>query len=52
MSGLFGFSRSGTNHIPKLSSLTNALAVESSVRGTDATGIAVCNNGKIVVTKD
>ena len=52
MCGLFGFSRYGTNHIPKLSSLTNALAVESSVRGTDATGIAVCNNGKISITKD
>ena len=52
MCGLFGFSKYGTNHIPNLSTLTNALAKEASVRGTDATGIATCNKSVISIIKD
>ncbi len=52
MCGLFGFSKYGDNDIKGLADLTNALARQSSVRGTDASGIAVCNNGKIGIIKE
>ena len=37
MCGLFGFSRYGDNNIKNLCDITNALAIESSIRGADAT---------------
>ena len=52
MCGLFGFSRYGENDIKDLSGLTNALARQSAVRGTDATGIAVCDKGQIKIVKE
>lgn len=52
MCGLFGFSKYGNEEIKGLSKLTNALAVESSVRGTDATGIAYNIKGHLEITKD
>ena len=52
MCGLFGFSKYGENTIRDLADLTNALARQSAVRGTDATGIAVCDKGKINITKE
>lgn len=45
MCGLFGFSSYNKETIKNLSVLTNSLAVQSSVRGTDATGIAFNYNG-------
>ena len=35
-----------------LSDLTNSLAEQSAVRGTDATGIAFCKNGNISIVKE
>ena len=52
MCGLFGFSQYGNNGIKNLDELTNSLARQSAVRGTDATGIAMCNKGKINIIKD
>ena len=52
MCGLFGFSKYGDNDIKGLADLTNALARQSAVRGTDATGIAMCNNGQINIVKE
>ncbi len=52
MCGLFGFSTYGHSPIHDVSQLTNALALESSVRGTDATGIAFCHAGRIQVQKE
>jgi glucosamine 6-phosphate synthetase-like amidotransferase/phosphosugar isomerase protein len=52
MCGLFGFSRYGEQDIKDLSDLTNSLARQSAVRGTDATGIAVCNKGQINIVKE
>lgn len=53
MCGLFGFSRYGNEEIKGLSKLTNALAVESAIRGTDATGVAFNNNnGCLEIIKD
>ena len=52
MCGLFGFSRYGNEEIKGLSKLTNTLAVESAIRGTDATGIAFNNNGCLKIFKD
>ncbi len=40
MCGLYGFVNYSGNKIKNLSDLTNALAEQSAVRGTDATGIA------------
>ena len=51
MCGLYGFIRYG-NKLKDLDDLTNALAEQSAVRGTDATGIAFCNNSKLTVLKD
>ena len=45
MCGLFGFSSYNKETIKNLSVLTNSLAVQSSIRGTDATGIAFNYNG-------
>ena len=52
MCGLFGFSRYGNKEIQGLSKLTNALAVESAIRGKDATGIAYCSNKDLAILKD
>jgi len=52
MCGLYGFSRYGKEEIKGLSNLTNALARESAIRGTDATGIAFNNNGGLKIVKD
>lgn len=51
MCGLFGFSKYGNEEIKGLSLLTSALAEESAVRGTDATGIAF-NNSSLKIYKD
>ena len=51
MCGLFGFLHYGENDIKNLSSITNALAEESAVRGTDATGIAYNLKGKLHIDK-
>ena len=52
MCGLFGFSNYSNNSIKDLSKLTNALAVESCIRGTDATGIAFNTNRDLRIVKD
>lgn len=52
MCGLFGFSHYGDNEIRYLSNITNALAEESAVRGTDATGMAFNENGRLNIVKD
>lgn len=53
MCGLFGFSRYGNDEIKRLSTLTNSLAREASVRGTDSTGIAFNNaNRYLQIVKD
>lgn len=52
MCGLFGFSRYGNEKFDNLSKLTNSLAVESAVRGTDATGVAFNRMGNLTVFKD
>ena len=51
MCGLFGFLRYGKN-IKNLSCLTNSLAEQAAIRGTDATGIAFCEGGKLCIHKD
>lgn len=51
MCGLFGFVRYGKN-IKNLPLLTNALAEQAALRGTDATGIAFCEGGKLRIHKD
>lgn len=52
MCGLYGFLHYGTERIKHLSDLTNALAEESAVRGTDAAGIAFVDKGEICIFKD
>ena len=52
MCGLFGFSKYGNEEIKGLSELTCVLAEESSIRGTDATGIAFNNNSSLKICKD
>lgn len=52
MCGLFGFLRYGQKPIINIEKLTNALASASSVRGTDATGIAMNNHGRIQIIKE
>ena len=49
---LFGFYNYSGKPIKNLSELTNALAREATVRGTDATGIAYKHKGKIVIAKE
>ena len=51
MCGLFGFSSYNKEPIKNLSVLTNSLAVQSSIRGTDATGIAF-NYNVLHIQKD
>ena len=50
MCGLYGVLSYG-NKIKDMEEITEALAVESAVRGTDATGIAYNKNGKMTVFK-
>jgi len=50
MCGLFGFSGYG-EPLRDANRLASSLAVESAVRGTDATGIAYINRGKLEVSK-
>ena len=51
MCGLFGFLRYG-EAIKNLTTLTNSLAEQSAIRGTDATGIAFNEVGKLKIIKD
>ena len=51
MCGLYGFVSYGKK-LKDLAELTNALAEQSAVRGTDATGIAFCNLSGVNVLKD
>jgi len=51
MCGLFGFYNYGNNS-PSLSKLTNLLAFEASVRGTDATGISYNKDNKLIIHKE
>ena len=52
MCGLFGFSRYTNSNIKDLSALTRSLAEESTVRGTDAAGIAYCHSGNLRIVKE
>lgn len=52
MCGLYGFFNYSGQAIKNLSALTNALAEEAAVRGTDATGIAFNENGRLNILKD
>ncbi len=52
MCGLYGFSNYSGDKIKNLSELTNSLAEQSAIRGTDATGIAFTSSGGISVLKD
>ena len=52
MCGLFGFSNYSGSSIKDLSVLTNSLAQQSSIRGTDATGISYCTNKGIEIYKE
>ncbi len=49
---LFGFYNYSGQPIKGISNLTNALAMEATVRGTDATGIAYNDDGKLVIHKE
>ena len=51
MCGLYGFIRYGEK-IKDLSDLTNSLAEQSAIRGTDATGIAYCEQRRLKILKD
>lgn len=51
MCGLFGFIRYG-NKIKDLQDLTNSLAEQSAVRGTDATGISFCTASVLNIIKE
>lgn len=51
MCGLFGFLNYSGKEIKDLSKLTNSLAEEASIRGTDATGIAYIGEDGFVVNK-
>jgi len=52
MCGLFGFLNYSGAGIKDLKKLTNALAEQSAVRGTDASGVAFNGNGGMCVLKD
>lgn len=52
MCGLFGFSNYSGEKIKNISDLTNSLAEQSAVRGTDATGIAFCSGGNVNIFKE
>lgn len=49
---LFGFYNYGGQPIKNLGHLTNCLAEEATVRGTDATGIAYNHKGKLIINKE
>ena len=49
---LFGFYNYSGQTIKNLSHLTNCLAEEATVRGTDATGIAYNHKGKLIIHKE
>ena len=49
---LFGFLNYSNKPIKDLHKLTNALARQATVRGTDATGIAYCDKNKLVIHKE
>ncbi|MBR3870282.1 MAG: class II glutamine amidotransferase [Clostridia bacterium] len=49
---LFGIYNYSGQEIRNLSNLTNLLAENATVRGTDATGIAYNNNGKLTIHKE
>lgn len=49
---LFGFYNYSGQAIKNLSHLTNCLAEEATIRGTDATGIAYNHKGKLVIYKE
>ena len=46
---LFGFYNYSGKVIGNLSKLTNSLAVQATVRGTDAEGIAYNDNNKLII---
>jgi len=52
MCGLFGFSKYGNEKFNDLSDLTNSLAEQSAVRGTDATGVAFNRMSNLNIFKD
>ena len=52
MCGLFGFSCYDEQPVKDLSKLTNSLARQSAIRGTDATGIAYCRSRYINIEKE
>ncbi len=52
MCGLFGFSKYGNEEIKDLSKLTNALAEQSAIRGTDATGFSYCSSKGLEIVKE
>ena len=52
MCGLFGFSRYGNGSFKDINALTRSLAEESTVRGTDAAGIAYCHSGNLRIVKE
>ena len=52
MCGLFGFSTYQEKVAHDLTKLTNSLALQSSIRGSDATGVAFCVGGHIQIHKE
>ena len=52
MCGLFGFVNYSNKEINGLSDLTNSLAEQASVRGTDATGISFVTDGVVRIIKE
>ncbi|MBQ2940739.1 MAG: class II glutamine amidotransferase [Clostridia bacterium] len=52
MCGLFGHLNYSGEKIKNISDLTNSLAEQSAVRGTDATGIAFCSGGNVNILKE
>lgn len=52
MCGLFGFINYSGEKFKDLADLTNSLAEQSAIRGTDATGISFCKMGCVNVIKE
>lgn len=52
MCGLFGFSSYDDQPVKDLSNLTNSLARQSAIRGTDATGISYVKSGSVIIQKE
>ena len=52
MCGLFGFSTYQEKVAHDLTKLTNSLAKQSSIRGTDASGVAFCSGGHVQIHKE